>query len=416
MSRSLAEPTPCSRWLVALLLAGCTGVANAEFLLSSPDMALIQQVQAIQANPAAQLGEDWMKRAQQNAATGEAKALLHQLQAEHPLMREMQQHQADKVAEPAYSTLVFVSYSLGEQGLSEILSAVSGQPEMAVVLRGIPEGTTLGEGLLAIQKLAMTQKPVPNIILDPVLFRQYGVTHVPTLVSRVRPGTDEQGPLPVIARVQGIAEPQWLQREIAKGKEGDLGVRGPLQAIAEPDLIEVMQARAAAIDWEQKKDNAKKRFWSLQTFHELPRASQDRTRRMDPSVVVTQDIQTSDGQFVAHAGDRVNPLDSRPFTQAVVVFDPLDAQQVKQVLRSVPHLKQEPGVQRITYLVTRVDKADGWTSYQSITDALDAPVYLLTPDVKARFELESVPSIITAQDNQFVIRELGPRLRGVGEP
>ena len=60
----------------------------------------------------------------------------------------------------------------------------------------------------------------------------------------------------------------------------------------------------------------------------------------------------------------------------------------------------------MTIIVTRLDKEDGWDSYEEISDLLDEPVHLLTPDVRDRFELEYVPSVITAEGKIFKVEEL----------
>nr|MBG9386379.1 conjugal transfer protein TraW [Klebsiella pneumoniae] len=117
----------------------------------------------------------------------------------------------------------------------------------------------------------------------------------------------------------------WLAREVDNGEKGDLGVKGPVEKISEPDLIDVAKKRLANIDWEEKKKQAIERFWTKQNFNELPRAPKSRTREIDPSVMITSDISTPDGTVFAHAGDVINPLcdpkevckpGTRPFTQA----------------------------------------------------------------------------------------------------
>jgi conjugal transfer pilus assembly protein TraW len=90
----------------------------------------------------------------------------------------------------------------------------------------------------------------------------------------------------------------------------------------------------------------------------------------------------------------------------VVVFDPLDKKQIATLAKALPDIRKAPGVQRITYIATRFDRDKGWDSYKEITDHFDTPVYLLTPDLVSRFELEVTPSIITAKDKKFIVREL----------
>ncbi|MBZ3672433.1 hypothetical protein JT305_10545 [Salmonella enterica subsp. enterica serovar Senftenberg] len=112
--------------------------------------------------------------------------------------------------------------------------------------------------------------------------------------------------------------------------------------------------------------------------------------------MITSDISTPDGTVLL-TRVTINPLcdpkevckhGTRPFTQAVVVFDPLDKKQMELLAKKLPEIKLEPGVQRITYIATEFDKDKGWDSYKSVTDNFDAPVYLLTPDLITRFELE----------------------------
>src|SRR5690606_35404295 len=115
---------------------------------------------------------------------------------------------------------------------------------------------------------------------------------------------------------------------------------------------------------------------------------------------------SSTGEFVARAGDRVNPLETRPFTQAIVVFDARDKKQVDLIAQKLPQIRDEPGVQRTVLITTGFDKGIGWDGYKSVTDLLDDAVFLLTPDVRDRFALEKVPSIITADATHFIVREL----------
>jgi conjugal transfer pilus assembly protein TraW len=317
----------------------------------------------------------------------------------------MQRRQAKKSAYTAHKILVFASRSLGKQGLEDVLAAVSGNPEAVVVFRGIPKGMKLGQGVKFIQALAAEEDPLPNIIIDPTLFRAYKVSLVPTIVmleDEPAPGEQSQE----LARVAGLSDPAWLIREIESGERGDLGMKGPVEAISEPDLIEVAKSRLAKIKWDKKKREAIKRFWEKQPFNELPAAQENRTRELDPSILITRDITAPNGALIAKKGAVINPLDIRDFTQAVVVFDPLDKKQIATLAKALPDIRKAPGVQRITYIATRFDRDKGWDSYKEITDHFDTPVYLLTPDLVSRFELEVTPSIITAKDKKFIVREL----------
>ena len=60
------------------------------------------------------------------------------------------------------------------------------------------------------------------------------------------------------------------------------------------------------------------------------------------------------------------------------------------------------------YLATRLERSRGWEGLASVEDSLDAPVYLLTPDVRARFALERVPAFVEARGRVFVVVEVPP--------
>lgn len=303
--------------------------------------------------------------------------------------------------------LLFASRSLSKSGLQELLESAAHTPNTTVVLRGIPEGMTLGEGLLWIQKLASQQQPTPYIVLDPMLFQRYQVTTVPTVIA-LPPAAllYELHPPSPLARVQGIHDANWLRLQLEAGKRGDLGLQGPVREIKEPDLIGVMQARLSQIDWQQKKQAALARFWQQPRFYTLSAAPKKCRRVLDPTVVVTENIQTANGQVIAPKGIRINPLSLRPFSQTVVVFDPLIPKQ--QALIQQALLKNQPasGAKRVTYIATQFNREAGWAGYEALTEQLQAPVFLLTPDVLERFELRHTPSMITAQGQQFVIEEL----------
>ncbi len=68
--------------------------------------------------------------------------------------------------------------------------------------------------------------------------------------------------------------------------------------------------------------------------------------------------------------------------------------------------------QRVVYLATRSERASAWDGWTAVDDALDAPVYLLTPDLRARFAIERVPSLVEARDRVFVVTELPPHDSG----
>jgi conjugal transfer pilus assembly protein TraW len=239
-------------------------------------------------------------------------------------------------------------------------------------------------------------EPVPEVVLDPTPFAAAEMDIAPVLLA--------QGPDGELARVAGLADPLWLRSRVLAGERGDLGVLGPVKSVTEPDLIEELQRRLAALDLDRMREQAIARYWQRVVFQELPIASEPRTREIDPTITAPRDLRTADGTLLVRAGETLNPLDRLPFTQRLVVFDATDERQVA----TARHLGREAGERRVLYLATRLERSRGWDGLSSVEDALDAPVYLLTPDVRERFALERVPAFVEARGRVFIVAEVPP--------
>ena len=299
---------------------------------------------------------------------------------------------------PDQDTLIFASFSLGEKGLKQVFDGAAEHLNSVVIFRGIVNEQNFQDSIARIQKLAAAYDPVVRAVIDPKRFQKYQISSVPTIV-RLDKQEIETG------RVSGISSPGWLIRKRSEDdKKIDYGVRGPVEEILERDLREIMQERYAKIDWDRKKKKAVERFWTKQTFVDLPTASVPRFREHDPTIYITNDIVDAEGQIIVPMGTEINPLKVRPFTQAVIVFNPLEDKQLQLVKSRVKNLKE--AYPRVTFIVTRLDVSDGWKSYKEITDQVDAPIFKLTPEIVSSFALQKTPSIITSKGPVFLIEEL----------
>lgn len=399
---------PC--WFAALLVVSTSASAledgGASTALTERDRAWIESSRQARDQASEAIDLSAFANPHSDQAQRDADAFFDQLQQTNPTLRSAQRQQQPEATDEVHDILIFASRSLAQEGLQDIFEIASQDPGVAVVFRGVPEDMKVGPELRALQAMAAEFDPMPNVVLDPTMFREYNVTSVPTIVMLEQGDAKGAGERNVRARVEGLSDPAWLERRLERGEEGDFGRKGPVAEIEEPDLIEVMQERVAEIDWAAKREQAIQRFWSNQSFQWLPPATESRTRRIDPHVYVMRDITAPDGSVIAQRGSRINPLDMRPFTQAVVVFDPLDHRQMELIERIVPKIAAEPDVQRLTYIATQMDAEAGWDGYRQVTDRVDAPVYLLTPDLIERFRLEHTPSVITSDGEAFVVREL----------
>lgn len=317
------------------------------------------------------------------------------------------------------ATLVFISFSLGESELLDLFERNADKDDVTLVFRGIPDGMTFAEGVARIQELASQFDPMPNVVIDPTLFRDYGIRAVPT-VARIReapgtvrvrkPGEKQRKAGELIAKATGLHSDVWVKSQIEAGRTGDLGEQGEAREILERDLIEVAKERVLQIDWEEKKARAAKRAWANLQYEHLPTAAETATRLIDPTILVEKDILDLNGNAIRKAGERVNPMDIRPFTLALFVFNPLVEAELKIVEAELPALKRShPNVMLIA--TDMVKDETGWDAYVRLTDRLESHVFLLTPEVRERFALRATPSIVTGDNEKkvFVIREIAPQ-------
>lgn len=315
-------------------------------------------------------------------------------------------------------TYIFVSYSLSEKTLKEIFERNASRKDVTVVMRGVPDGMNIPYGVLKLQKLAAEAKADIPMLIDPGLFKAYGISKVPSVARTMR----EITPLTIlpeqnkqrryarlVAKVDGLNNDKWLKEQIEGGQTGDLGVQGSVSEIAEPDLIEEMKKRVALIDWEQKKKEAVKRFWKRQEFKVFPTAEKDRVREINPTILVERDIKDLAGRTIRKAGDRVNPLGIRPFTQTVLIFNPVSKDEIARV-QALRNLAKQKGEKAPVLIATQVEKNKGWDGYQALTDLMDAHVFVMTPEIEYQWHIERTPSVITADNERhvFIVREVGP--------
>ena len=101
------------------------------------------------------------------------------------------------------------------------------------------------------------------------------------------------------------------------GPAKDLGVRGTVWPVAEPDLLARIEARLRELEASGDLDRlrteaierARRRMEAPGRVHGIGPARVRRTRLFDPSIKVERDIRAADGTLIAARGARVNPLD-----------------------------------------------------------------------------------------------------------
>ena len=109
----------------------------------------------------------------------------------------------------------------------------------------------------------------------------------------------------------------------------DLGVRGATWPVAEPDLLAEIKARLLQMQRpgelarleEEARERARRRLEEPEPVPGIAPATEERSRRFDPAIVVARDIRTPDGTLIAAAGTRIDPLERLPLTRDLIFID-----------------------------------------------------------------------------------------------
>ncbi len=109
----------------------------------------------------------------------------------------------------------------------------------------------------------------------------------------------------------------------------DLGVRGATWPVAEPDLLAQIGARLADMErsgerarlGDEARERARRALEEPEPVPGIVPATELRARRFDPAIVAAEDIPGPNGQTIAVAGTRVDPLRHTALTAEVLFID-----------------------------------------------------------------------------------------------
>ena len=146
---------------------------------------------------------------------------------------------------------------------------------------------------------------------------------------------------PPFSRFLSVAIACALTLAAGSGTAKDLGVRGAVWRIAEPDLLAEIEARLEAM--RASGELARMRREALARARERveapPRVSGvlparvRRTRLFDPSITIARDVFAHDGTLIAARGARLNPLVTHPLTRDLLFIDGTRPVEVAWALR-----------------------------------------------------------------------------------
>ena len=120
----------------------------------------------------------------------------------------------------------------------------------------------------------------------------------------------------------------------------NLGVRGQIWAIAEPDLLTQIEARLVTLKdsgelnrlGEEARSRARSLIEAPERIEGIAPARERSTRLFDPAITVERDIVTADGTLIATAGTRINPFAHYPLTRDLLFVDGTRAVEVDWAL------------------------------------------------------------------------------------
>jgi len=109
----------------------------------------------------------------------------------------------------------------------------------------------------------------------------------------------------------------------------DLGVRGATWPVAEPDLLEEIEARLTEMQRsgelarleDEARERARQRLEEPEPVPGIAPATEERSRPFDPAITVARDIRTESGTLIAASGTRVNPLERVGLTRDLIFVD-----------------------------------------------------------------------------------------------
>lgn len=291
---------------------------------------------------------------------------------------------------------VYISLSMPASTIKSLfLEALDIQDrvETVFVLRGWdrPGPNTLVARLNALFPEAEQLGELPNVQINPVLFRNQAVELVPTFSRKDSDGHWQE--------VVGVTTLEDAARRIGRGI--DLGgVIGPSYSIEEPDILELIEKQAAKIDWEAEVERIRQGILTRRTTgRALPHALHDDSYLVDLTIVNNQDLAGPQGDIFASAGETVNPLDYISLSRKYVFIDANEERHVNQALA----WKQQ--YQRITIISTL--PVESLERRQEVFGTLGQQVFESNDLLLRRFQIREVPAIAYQEGRMLRVDVVG---------
>lgn len=307
---------------------------------------------------------------------------------------------------PDFDMQVFISAGMPDGVLRSLFrqSLDEGGKRVRFVVRGF-EPQKVGE---LVHKLRMhLPDPYKDEVLvevDPNAFRAYGVTSVPVYLVKNKDKWFS---------VRGAVS---LDGARAIARKGGNYKSGESYAVAEPDILSVIEDRAKKYDWEGAFARARTRAaQNIKPSFDLPTVVQDSTDYFVPTFTVPEDV-TGPGPngkgsvVLAKAGQTFNLLQHTRLQVPVIAIDAGDERQIQLVSA---WLKRPEYRSADVFIVGSMPGAPtGSVVMEELVKKFNRPVFPLVKRLGDRFGLQAVPAIVEQEGERLRIRYFNPQTKG----
>ena len=233
---------------------------------------------------------------------------------------------------------------------------------------------------------------LPNVQINPVLYQQQDVGLVPTYSMR-----DDSGRWVSVVGLTTLADATERMR---RGQD-DGAVIGPTYEVEEPDILALIEERAANIDWEAEVARIRDGVLTRRTTgRALPHARRDASYLVDLTVVNNQDLAGPEGDVFAAAGQTVNPLDYMTMSRRYVFIDANSERHVHQAL------DWKANYAPVTVITTTPIQDPARRS--EVMEQMGQQIFEINDLLIRRFQIREVPAIAYQEGRMLRVDVVGP--------
>ncbi|MET4759309.1 TrbC family F-type conjugative pilus assembly protein [Endozoicomonas sp. NE40] len=176
---------------------------------------------------------------------------------------------ANTALSSALTINLFVSETMGETALVEILRETELLQNLNIIVRGMgAKDTNLTDSITRWQYRIKQADASKSIQINPVLFREQNIYQVPAMAVVMNGNTE--------LTVFGVTSPVWVMRQYHAGKRGNIGAYGSTLPISEPDLLESLLQRLKQQNWKPLQEKGTEAIADQNLFFRSKAANQSK--------------------------------------------------------------------------------------------------------------------------------------------